>query len=153
MRKLVALKFAILLLFATVVPFSFGQTFPTVVASVKVTDRTTPITQTALFTPTTDGLFQINVYMVTTVPKTNGTKSSWCASVNWNDDAGNWVFVAAADTPAYQLSNSNVLARTNDWPLTFWARGGTPINYSVQSVNGNALGSTYEVFLTLQQLM
>lgn len=153
MRKLVASRFAILLLFVTVAPFTFAQTFPAVVASVKVTNQTTPIPATVLFTPSADGLFRVSVYMVTTVPKTNGTQAVWVSNIDWTDDAGNWLFVEPADTPAYALSNSNVFGRTNDWPLNFWAKAGTPISYSVISSNGQAGGSTYEVFITLEQLM
>lgn len=153
MRKIVASKFAILLLLVTVATFSVAQTFPAVVASAKVTNQTTPIPATVLYTPGADGLFRINVYMVTTVPKTNGTQAVWVANIDWTDDAGNWLFVEPADTPAYQLSNSNVFARTNDWPLVFWAKSGTPISYSVISSNGQAGGSTYEVFITLEQLI
>jgi len=152
-HKLVASKFAVLLLLVAATPFCFAQTFPTVVATVKVTNQTTAIPSTVLFTPTADGLFRITIYMVTTVPKTNGTQADWSANVDWTDDAGNWLFVEVAVTPAYQKTNSNVFARTSDWPLTFWATAGTPISDSVQSGNGQAGGSTYEVFATLEQLM
>jgi hypothetical protein len=139
--------------FAALTTLSFAQTFPTVVASVKLTGQTTTIPQTVLFTPTTDGMFRINAYMVTTVPKTDGTKPFWSLALQWTDDAHNWLFVDAVATPAYQITNSNIFLRTNDWPLTFWVRAGTPIIYAVQSTGGSALGSTYELFATLEQLM
>ena len=156
MQKIAAtsiLKVSILLTFAVLTVSSFAQTFPTVVATVKVTGQTTPISQTVLFTPIADGMFRISGYMVTTVPKTNGTKADWAATMNWTDDAGNWLWQDVAVTFSYQRTNSTICCQPNAYPLMFWAKAGTPISYSVLSFNGQATGSTYEVFLTLEQLM
>ena len=53
----------------------------------------------------------------------------------------------------YSGAYRSFFTRTNAWPLTFWAKAGTPITYAVPSTNGDSTGSTYEVFLTLEQLM
>ena len=53
----------------------------------------------------------------------------------------------------YSGAYRSFFAPTNAWPLTFWAKAGTPITYAVPSTNGNPTGSTYEAFLTLEQLM
>src|SRR5207244_5968046 len=141
---------SILLTFAVLTVSSFAQTFPTVVATVKVTGQTTAIPKTVLFTPTADGMFRISAYMTTTVPKTG--QAIWLASINWTDDANNWLVSNVATVLAYSSTNSIVCCLPLNY-LTFWAKAGTPISYAVHSANGDATGSTYEVFMTLEQLM
>lgn len=156
MRKIAAvstLATMLVLTLAALTTRSLAQTSPTIVATVKLTGQTAAVPKTTLFTPTADGMFRITAYMVTTVPTTNGSKADWLLRVGYTDDAGSWILGTVANVPAYQRSNSNVFGNTDNWPLTFWATSGTPITYAVPPINGDPTGSTYEVFITLEQLM
>lgn len=149
MRK----QFAMLVLLVAAIPSCFAQTTPTIVATVKLTDQTTAIPKTVLFTPTTEGTFRLSVYMVTTVPATNGSAAEWVTSLNWTDDASYWFYSDASTVAAGRRTNSIFCCKPGSNPLTFSAKGGMPITYAVSSRSGNPSGSTYEVFITLEQLM
>jgi hypothetical protein len=138
---------ATILLLATFAVSCFGQAFPVVVAKAKRTNVTVPIAKTTLFTPAVDGTFRISVYMVTTVGNGN-PNTAWQSTLAWSDDAGNWsdtafvaVFTAKPQNSCCTLSN-----------VTIEAKAGTPISYSVHSVGGETSGTTYEIFVTVEQL-
>jgi hypothetical protein len=58
-----------------------------IVASVQLTNLTSSLPQTTLFTPSQNGLYRVSPYMVITVPVSTGL-GSWQFYLNWADDAG-----------------------------------------------------------------
>jgi hypothetical protein len=150
---IVAATFCTLVLLSGSGTNSVGQstnatTYPHVVASVHRTNLTTTIPTTTLFTPTRNGLYRISPYMVTTVPVSSDT-GGWNLYLDWADDAGQeeWqgpiVYANSVVPYAYNIPPST---------FTFRANAGTPITYWVQVSGGDASGSTYELFFTVEQL-
>jgi hypothetical protein len=126
-----------------------AQIFPAVVATVKLTNQTAGIKKTTLFTPTADGMFRVNVYMVNIMVGGN-VDSTWGTSIGWTDDNGPWQLRDVAQVLTTEHDNS-VFYVSN--PFTFWSKAGTPINYNVTLKSGPAPGSAYNVYITLEQTM
>jgi hypothetical protein len=59
---------------------------PCVVANVSLTDQTSPIAQTALFSPTIGGLFRVTSYLESS--RVQG--STWGIAYGWTDDLKTW---------------------------------------------------------------
>ena len=127
-----------------------AQTFPTVVATVRLTNQTAPIKKTALFTPTADGMFRVSVYMVN-VMDGGTTQMLWATGIGWTDDIGTWQLPYVAQVYTSKHYNSALLVPNP--PITFWAKAGTPINYDVTLNSGPAPGSVYNVYISLEQIM
>ncbi len=106
-----------------------AQIFPTVVATVKLTNQTAGIPKTTLFTPTADGMFRVSVYMVN-IMDGGTTASYWATAIGWTDDIGTWQIRNVAEVFTSKYYNSALLV-PNASPVTFWAKAGTPINYNV----------------------
>lgn len=147
MRRLVI---AITLLLSALSLAGNAQIFPTVVATVKLTNQTAGIAKTALFTPAADGMFRVNVYLVNTMVSP-GVDALWNIGIGWTDDIGTWQYRTVAEVHT-EVHNNSVFFQ-DPVTLTLWAKAGTPINYNVWLKLGPAPGSAYNVYITLEQLM
>ena len=111
--------------------------FPCVVATLSVTNQTVPVSETALFTPTTSGLFRVTVYMESSAIQ----GSVWSLQFKNTDDlkkrSGSIVQVA----PGQLLSGVSVYRDV----------AGQPITYTVAQVKVGE-GAFYDLFVTVEQL-
>jgi hypothetical protein len=150
----------------------FGQnaaripvSYPRVVAKVALTGRTAPIPTTTLFTPAKDGLYRISSYGVVTVDIS--TFGQWDVLLNWVDDSGpelcggsNGAQPCAlmymwTDSPLhYGAGIGGYSYAAPNTTTVVQAKAGVPVTYSVVAdANGSPTGSTYELFITVEQLM
>ncbi|MBA2682068.1 MAG: hypothetical protein H0U76_27205 [Ktedonobacteraceae bacterium] len=118
-----------------------------IVSQIALAEVANNIPTTTLYTPREDGLFNISGYMVNDNP-VPGSAGDWQTSLGWTDSAGTWSFnrwFVLTDT----ANNSTIQGLGS--VLTIRARAGQPITYAV---NGFAvpLGSTYSVYLTVEQV-
>ena len=88
-----------------------AQIFPTVVATVKLTNQTGEITKTTLYTPPADGMFRMTVYMVN-IKDGGTTKSEWSTAIGWTDDIGTWQVQNIATVFASIHSNTALFVPT-----------------------------------------
>jgi hypothetical protein len=148
----------IAVLFGTAIASSNSPpTFPKVVAKVAITGRTTAIPIKTLLTPTANGLYRVSAYSVVTVP--NGNTAFWHLKLNWTDDYGSencYNGTVSGVTCSLLAINSNWenygeyrWGHQGAWVVR--ANAGTPLSYSMVDVGG-ATGSTYDLFLTVEQL-
>jgi hypothetical protein len=125
---------------------SFGQdnvvAYPRIVASVHLTNLTSDVPTTTIFTPTRNGLYRISVNMVVTVPGGNG---AWTFFVSWADDAG------AEEEQVTTLNSAPNASSPSASVAIFRANANKPVTYQTTGTP-NADGSTYEVFFTVEQL-
>lgn len=154
------LAVAVLLLGALAIGFATNSdsvvktsTGPRIVARVKLTNKTAPVPDSILFTPTQSGLFRISVYMTVTVPTTNSLGGGWYVPLTWTDDAGTEQLtiagIANTSVPPQDNSTSGNTGNPNYNPV-IWADAGTPVTYSV--VSEGTMGGTYEMFMVAEQL-
>jgi len=138
---------------------SFGQTttrgnttkysYPRIVAKIHLTGQTSAIPTTTILTPKKNGLFRISAYSSITAPGCNDG-GAWDLIFGWADDAG------AEQTPFLEppfLLGCGWVPPYDHITITLAVRdnAGMPLTYSV--ANGDATGSTYELFITIEQLM
>jgi len=110
---------------------------PCVVASISLTDQTSPVSQVPLIVPGADGLYRVTFYLESSHVK----GSVWGISFNWTDDLRNWT-----------TENYFALAGTEySWMLNLRALAGEPISYTITRKN-NPPGATYSLFVTVEQL-
>jgi hypothetical protein len=135
-------------------------TYPRVVAKVSLTGQTAVIPTTTIFTPKASGLYRISVYGAMTKPVSENA-ANWDVSLGWTDDAGaegaglmeieDWY----APPAAFGACVSPFLSTTEQSPAgcVLVARNvaGQPLTYSVGAYNSP--GGTYELFITVEQLM
>jgi hypothetical protein len=136
---------------------------PAIVAQVGATE-TGLVSSTTIFTPQVYGLYRITLYMVEPVSPTNEqcatSPLTSCGTVNpdfrWTDDGGNQEKYGFS-TPPYGLYLWNCSASApqscgNALSESFLASvdAGTPLVYSIL---GSDNGATYELFITVEQLM
>jgi hypothetical protein len=122
--------------------------FPVVVAQKDFTNQTTRIPKTLLFRPKKSALYRVTVNMLTTVG-TGGTNDFWAGTIGYTDDSGSYtqqLWYLSASSP----SNSNSQGSAPN--LTFRANVGTPVTLSVDPSQGNPTGSSYEVFVIIEEL-
>jgi hypothetical protein len=132
------------------------STLPKVVAKVAITGRTTAIPTTNLVTPTANGLYRVSAYGVVTSP--NGNTGFWVLNLNWKDNYGSETCYNG--TP--QGTTCSLLSINSNWENYGeyrWAQNGwvirdnagAPISFLVID-QGGAAGSTYDLFVTVEQL-
>jgi hypothetical protein len=161
----------------------FGQnaaklpvSYPRVVAKVALTGQTAPIPTTTLFTPAKDGLYRISSYGVVTVPSTSS--GLWEVQLNWTDDSGPQGCApypidsgGPSPSPCVLLGlYSDGTPGINNYGQGFGsgyynppnttavvqAKAGAAITYSVvadPNSGGSPTGSTFELFISVEQLM
>jgi len=116
--------------------------FPCIVASVALTNQTQAALQVPLYTPPTDGLFRISAYEQTTK----------LGSVS----GGFWKFIFGWTDPLKPRTISGQVS-DNGWstlwaPITIRDVAGQPIAYSVKPGGGNPGLTSYNLFITVEQL-
>jgi hypothetical protein len=134
-----------------------------IVAQVSVTGQTAAIPTTTLFTPASNGLYRISSYGVVTVP--NGTFGQWDVQLNWTDDSGSelcsnyqpcqlmemWSDPVETHFGGAMGNQGSFVPNTT---TVVQVKAGVPVTYSVVAdSNGNPTGSTYELYITVEQLM
>ena len=133
---------------------------PTIVARIALVNQTAAIPTTTLFTPTSDGLYRISAYGAITTPVSpNG--ANWSVFFGWTDEAGMegsgepLVIIADFNTPqnAYGVctQGANGTQSPAGCVLVVRSLAGKPLTYSVTAEF--AAGGTYELFITVEQLM
>ena len=157
-----------LVLVAGLWAISFSQTttktmsqtnYPRVVAKVHLSGQTTAIPTTKIFTPKAKGLFRISAYGAMTIPVSENA-ASWNVSFGWTDEAGpegpvdlivmqDWAaspaaFGSCSVAPSGGFTSPGCLLMMRDV-------AGQPLTYSVSPYNNP--GGTYELFITVEQLM
>jgi hypothetical protein len=148
---------AILVLFSAAVASSHSaRRLPKVVAKVAVKGRTSGIPETKLLTPASNALYRVSGYGVVTVP--NGNTAFWVLQLNWTDDYGpeNCYNGTQQGIPCPLLTINSNWENYGQyrWAQQTWvvrANAGTPLSYSMVD-DGGATGSTYDLFLTVEQL-
>jgi hypothetical protein len=151
--------------------------YPRVVATVALTDQTAEIPTTTLFTPQSDGLYRISSYGVVTAPN-SGPNGLWEVQLNWTDDSGpqgcaalpygnggsspspcSLMVLDSGGIPGLnnygQSWNSGYYSPPNNTAVV-QAKAGAPIAYAVGAAPApfsSPTGSTYELFITVEQLM
>jgi len=111
---------------------------PCVVASVSLLDQTAPFPQTALLTSTTGGLFRVTQYLESSHIK----GSTWGVTFGWTDDLKTW------STGVFQAHAGSISAGT--WVVRIIP--GQSITYAVTQGNNNPPGTSYYLFVTVEQL-
>ncbi len=139
---------------------------PVIVAQVSLKGQTAAIPITALFTPPSDGLYRIAAYGVVTVP--SGNFGQWDVQLNWTDDGGselcsnyqpcllmlmNSLYANPVES-RYGVGIGSYGPFSPNTTSIVQVKAGVPVTYSVvPDANGNPAGSTYELFITVEQLM
>jgi hypothetical protein len=136
--------------FATATPS--GTVSPSIVASRQLTGRTTMIPTTALFTPSTTGLYRVSAYIAMSTSGTTGCP--WDLTFGWTDDAGAeqaselLQLSASAHPPSAYGFGENALTQT----AIMRAVAGSPITYTVPATGCSGDNGTYELFMTVERL-
>ena len=134
-------------------PTSANSTIPTIPVVVKrlfLANQTQAINAATLYTPTQDGLFQVSMYLSTTTVGESGS-ASWSPLVAWQDESGATVTTIPGTISAnsgalgFSFGSANVYA--------FRAVANTPITFTVEQVGINDPGATYELCITVMQIM
>lgn len=123
---------------------------PNTVAQVVLKGQTTTIPTTTIFTPQSDGLYRISGYGTTTVP---GSQGYWNVIFGWTDDAGAEQNSAMPPSDWLLIPTNASWGFTGTLTLVVNANAGMPLTYSVGIYDGSTTGSTYELFITVEQLM
>jgi hypothetical protein len=124
-----------------------------IVAKGKMLNQTAPIPTTTIFTPAQNGLYRLSAYATVTAGTCSG--SSWAYTPAWSDDSG----VLGSEYGVLQSNNDclgpfiSVVSYdyTSGEAVTFEAKGGTAITYSVSQF-GSPDGSAYSLYYTLERL-
>ncbi|HWY20989.1 MAG TPA: hypothetical protein VNX26_07190 [Candidatus Acidoferrum sp.] len=134
-----------------------GPSSPVIVATVKLTGQTAPISSTTLFTPTATGVYRVSAYMTQVTP-VNLLNVFWYLNLRWRDDAG-------AESAAVETNNPVLQTLTSGAPPNAYgfdgippgstsiieAKAGQPITYSVVLSAGTS-GGTYSLFMVVERL-
>ena len=143
-----ALAVAVLLFGALAIGFAINDSpaafiGPRVVAKINLTNQTSQIPPTTLFTPPTSGMFRISVYeTMTAAGDGNGVV------LNWTDEAG----LESANVGGIQPgSGPYCLSAAGPPPCgtTLFAEAGAPIIYQISS---DANGGTYDLHIVVERL-
>ena len=116
---------------------------PRIVAQVSLTGQTGPIPQTTIFTPTKSGLFRISAVLASTTP---GAGEPYTLKFEYTDDVTLYEYIYLLCPGSGYVAN----VCTGGPNSTFRAVAGTPVNFYVL---GDGPGVTYNVFITIEQLM
>ena len=138
-------------------------TTPAIFVQVTLNGQTGPIAPTTLFTPPSDGLYRISSYGVVTTP--NATYGLWDVQLNWTDESGAELCSSFLACALMQLTSDPVETHfggqvglqgpyTPNNTAVIRVKAGTSVTYSVVAdPSGNPSGSTYDLFITVEQLM
>jgi hypothetical protein len=127
--------------------------FPRVVASVRLTNLTTPISITRILNAPRTGLYRVSSY--TAMTTTGNPVSGWTLYLGWTDEAG-------TETSTLGLLEADQIPPTDYGlfqggvgylppPVPIEAIAGTPITYVVAGPTDGS-GGTYELFISVEQL-
>jgi len=120
-----------------------GPGVPTV-ASVQLTNLTSDLPTTTIFTPSTSGLYRISADMVAVQ---GGSGGNWNFYLDWTDDAG----VAQEEGEVFVCAGCGPYNPARSFPFVFRTNANTPVTYKTSHTPGTE-GSTYEVFFVVEQL-
>jgi hypothetical protein len=116
--------------------------FPCVVASVQLTNQSQQALQVPIYTPPADGLFRISAYEET--QEINGVSGGfWRFTFGWTDP----LLHRTIQGDVYNDSWSVLWA-----PINIRAVAGQPIAYSVKPGGGNPGVTTWNLYITVEQL-
>jgi hypothetical protein len=115
------------------------SSFPCIVASVSLTNQSTPAREVVIYTPPTSGLFRVAYYEVVAP----GTGSGWMFTWQWTDDFQEETFGPFQLDPGYYFNAGIQGMRVS---------GGHPITYTVTPVIGTKGLEVYNFFATVEQL-
>jgi hypothetical protein len=126
-----------------------------IVATLSLYNQSAAIPAATILTPRKDGLYRISLFWDTITPLDNA--SFWCGQFNWTDAGGAQNNSSTLHTASNDQGNNNY----SPWVSTFKANGGIPVTFSVIASGSSStcglgspspIGSTYELFLTIEQL-
>jgi hypothetical protein len=155
------LSIAVLLVaFGLVAARSTGSPAPTpsspvIVKKVILANQTAPIPTTTLFTPASNGLFRVSIYMTQVVP-TQRNNGYWLYNLDWTDDAGP---ESGATQPIMQMYDGQMPPQA--WGTFDTSPGnvvilegvaGKPVTFSI-SLSGTTSGGTYSAYFTVERLI
>jgi hypothetical protein len=112
-------------------------TLPCVVASISLQGQTAPVAETAVFIPSTSGLFRITAYIESSAM--NG--SQWGLQFKYTDD------LRGRSAALYQVhpgDSESIVYNIRDV-------AGQPINYTVSELK-NWTGGSYDLFITVEEI-
>jgi hypothetical protein len=137
------------------------------VAPAQITTRrvvkSAPIPATTLYTPVRDGLYRISSYGVITVP--NATFGQWDVQLSWTDESGPELCSDYQPCALMQMWSDPVETHFGGAvgnqgafaPSTITVvrvKASTPLAFAVVAdPNGNPSGSSYDLFIVVEQLM
>jgi hypothetical protein len=111
--------------------------FPCVVATLSVTNQTAAVSETALFTPTTSGLFRVTYYMESSPI----LASVWGLQFKYADD------LKVRSEPVVRVNPG----QSPSFSLMFRDVAGQPITYAVTQIKSSP-DAYYDLFITVEQL-
>jgi hypothetical protein len=127
-------------------------TSPQIVARGKLVNQKAAISPTTILTTVQTGVYRLSIYATLSEADANST-SQWSVFSQWTDDAG-------AEEAGISNQYGNLAGQFNCYSffnaaggptVTFEARGGTPISYSVFQ-SGPPDNSAYSLYYTLERL-
>jgi hypothetical protein len=128
---------------------------PTIVKKVILANQTAPIPTTTIFTPASNGLFRVSVYMTQVVPMQYNDAGTWLYNLNWTDDAGP---ESGSAMPIIQMYSAQVPPQaygTFDGSqgnvIILEGVAGKPVTFSI-SLSGDT-GGTYSAYFTVERLI
>jgi hypothetical protein len=116
--------------------------FPCVVASVSLTDQTTAASEVPIYTPPVNGLFRISAYEDTKEIRPM-KKAYWKFVFGWTDGVKARTIVGSVYTNGWSALWAPIIVR---------AMAGQPIAYSVRPGPGNNGASSYDLYITVEQI-
>lgn len=127
---------------------------PQIVARAKLTHQTATIPTTTIYTPTQTGLYRLSIYA--TVSKSDpNSGSNWIVGVWYTDDSGQQQplggLLEGYNSVPGMFTIQNFLTSLGGPTVTFNAKAGTPVTYSVTE-NGPPDNSAYSLYYTLERL-
>jgi hypothetical protein len=121
------------------------------VAKIHLSGQTSTIPTTTMVTPKKNGLYRISAYGAITVPG-KGCNEFWNLILGWTDDAGTEQTPILVPPLILQCNwappggNITIILAVSDEP-------GMPLTYRVATAGGDPISSSYELFITVEQLM
>jgi hypothetical protein len=133
---------------------------PAIVKKVILANQTAPIPTTTIFTPASNGLFRLSVYITQVVPaEKQGSQSNWQYQFNWTDDAGPesplapLMWVGSAQTPP-KAWGVPYYSESPGTVTVFEAIAGQPVSFSVNLVDPAGVGGgTYSLYFVVERLI
>lgn len=133
-------------------------TSPVILKKIILANQTAPIPTTTIFTPVSNGLFRVSVYMTTPAPNSN--PNNWVFNLGWTDEAGventnGNGFVQATSvnqSPGAWGGLVTLGAVTLSGIAVIQCNAGHPVTYSVSPSLTSDLGS-YSLYFTVERLI